>query len=65
VYAWRFRGVKGGQAATVAYIFAGLLALLSLAGLWHAFKTPKDQAFATPEPTNGKVAADKPPLVNV
>jgi uncharacterized membrane protein YuzA (DUF378 family) len=52
-------GVKGGQAATVAYIFAGLLALLSLAGLFHAFKTPKDKAFAAPEHTDGKVT-DKP-----
>jgi len=57
-------GVKGGEAATVAYIFAGLLALLSLAGLVHAFKTPKDRTFAAPVRTNGMVAADKPPLVN-
>jgi hypothetical protein len=56
-------GVKGGQAATVAYLFAGLLALLSLAGLAHAFKTPKDQAFAAPEPANGRAAEQ--PLVGV
>jgi hypothetical protein len=43
-------GVKGGQAATVAFIFAGLLALLSLAGLVHAFKTPQDKTFAAPQP---------------
>ena len=48
-------GVKGGQVATVAYIVAGLLALLSLAGLFHALRTSKDQAFAAlPEP---KIAA--------
>src|SRR4051794_38143322 len=39
-------GVKGGQVATVAYIVAGLLALLSLAGLFHALRTSKDEAFA-------------------
>jgi hypothetical protein len=45
-------GVKGGQVATVAYIVAGLLALLSLAGLFHALRTSKDEAFAAvPQPT--------------
>ncbi len=42
-------GVKGGQAATVAYLVAGLLALLSIAGFAHALKTPKTEAFAPPE----------------
>jgi hypothetical protein len=42
-------GVKGGQAATVVYLVAALLALLSLAGVAHAFKTPKSEAFAPPE----------------
>ena len=41
-------GVKGGQAATVAYGAAGLLALLSLAGLVHALRTSKEEAFAAP-----------------
>ena len=41
-------GDKGGQVATVAYIVAALLALLSIAGFVHAFKTPKDKTFATP-----------------
>ncbi len=41
-------GVKGEQVATVAYIVAALLALLSIAGFVHAFKTPKDKAFAAP-----------------
>ena len=42
-------GVKGEQVARVAYIVAALLALLSLAGFVHAFKTPKDRTFAAPE----------------
>ena len=61
-YGFSVFGVKGGQVATVAYIVAALLALLSLAGFVHAFKTPKDEAFAAPEHVNGK--ADKP-LVGV
>jgi hypothetical protein len=42
-------GVKGAQVATVAYIVAALLALLSIAGFVHAFKTPKNQTFAAPD----------------
>ena len=42
-------GVKGEQVARVAYVVAALLALLSLAGFVHAFKTPKDRTFAAPE----------------
>jgi hypothetical protein len=49
-------GVKGEQVATVAFIAAGLLALLSIAGFIHAFRTPKDEAFAAPEHSNGKAA---------
>ena len=55
-------GVKGEQVATVAYIVAALLALLSIAGLVHAFKTPKDETFAAPEHTNDK-ADDQPKLL--
>ena len=47
-------GVKGEQVATVAFIVAGLLALLSIAGLVHAFRTPKDETFAAPEQTDTK-----------
>ena len=47
-------GVKGEQVATVAYIVAALLALLSIAGFVHAFKTPKDKTFAAPEQTDTK-----------
>ena len=60
-------GVKGEQVATVAYIVAGLLALLSMAGFVHALRTPKNKAFAAPQRSNGKVedAADEKPLVRV
>ncbi len=37
-------GDKGSQVATVAYIVAGLLMLLSIAGLFHAFRTPANGA---------------------
>ena len=47
-------GVKGSQVATVAYLVAGLLLLLSIAGFVHAFRTSKDETFAAPEHTNGK-----------
>lgn len=57
-------GVKGEQVATVAYMVAALLALLSIAGFVHALKTPKDEAFAAPEEdVNGKV--DDKQLVGV
>ena len=49
-------GTKAAQAATVAYIAAGLLLLLGIAGLIHAFTTPKTQAFATPERAPDKAA---------
>jgi hypothetical protein len=58
-------GVKGEQVATVAYIVAGLLALLSLAGFAHALKTPKGKVFAAPQRSNGKVEADEKVLVSV
>ena len=51
-------GVKGEQVATVAYIVAALLALLSIAGFVHAFRTPKNKAFVAPAHVNGK-AHDK------
>jgi len=53
-YGFSVFGVKGGEGATVAYLVAGLMLLLSLAGLYHAYKTPRDKAFAVPEVvTNG------------
>jgi hypothetical protein len=42
-------GDKAAQAATVAYLATGVLALLALFGLIHAFVTPKTTAFAPPE----------------
>jgi len=42
-------GAKAAMAATVAYLAAGLLFLLSIAGLIHAYMTPKDRGFAVPD----------------
>jgi len=54
-YGFSVFGIKGGQGATVAFLVSGLMLLLSLAGLYHAYKTPRDRAFATPEiAVNGK-----------
>jgi hypothetical protein len=39
-------GEKAENAATVMYISAALLALLSIAGFVHAFRTPKSEPFA-------------------
>jgi hypothetical protein len=47
-------GTKAGQASTVAYLAAGLMFLLALAGLAHAMKTPGSAGFAVPEPTQGR-----------
>lgn len=48
-YGFSVFGEKGGQAATVAFIVSALMLLLSLAGLYHAYKTPESKAFAAPE----------------
>jgi hypothetical protein len=50
-YGFSVFGDKGGQVATVAYIVAALLALLSVAGFAHAMRTPKNQVFAAPDGT--------------
>jgi hypothetical protein len=47
-------GAKAGQAATVAYLAAGLLLLLSIAGFVHALVTPRSKGFAMPEPESGR-----------
>ena len=60
-YGFSVFGVKGGEAANVAYLVGGLMLLLSLAGLFHAYKTPRTKAFAVAEPAvNGsqKVLVD-------
>ncbi len=51
-------GVKGEQVATVAYVVAALLALLSIAGFVHAFRTPKDEPFAPVERVVGKAETE-------
>jgi hypothetical protein len=66
-YGFSTLGLKGGQAATVSYIAAGLLFILSVFGFVHAFRTPKAVAFAAvdevdesapkPMPTNRPVTA--------
>lgn len=51
-------GVKGGQVATVAYLVAALLAILSLAGFVHAFRTPRERTVAALDRTAGGPVAD-------
>jgi len=43
-------GVKAAEGALVAFLAAGLLFLLSIAGFVHALVTPKTTGFAVPEP---------------
>jgi hypothetical protein len=54
-YGFSELGTKGGQVLTVVWMAAALMALLSLLGLVHAFKTPKTAAFAPPEPVRTKI----------
>jgi hypothetical protein len=51
-YGFSTLGEKGAQAATVAYLGAGLLFILSIAGFAHAFKTPATEAVGTVEPAS-------------
>jgi hypothetical protein len=53
-------GAKAAQAAMVAYLAAALLLLLSIAGFVHALVTPRNKAFAAPEPisTSGRTLAN-------
>jgi hypothetical protein len=53
-------GTKAAQAATVAYFAAGLMLLLSIFGLIHAYVTPKTKAFAAPD----QIPAVEKTLVN-
>jgi hypothetical protein len=48
-YGFSVFGVKGAEGATVAFIISGLMLILSLAGVYHAYKTPRNKAFAAPE----------------
>ena len=54
-YGFSTLGEKADQAATVAYLAAGLMLVLSIAGAIHALVTPKSREFAAPErdTTNG------------
>lgn len=60
-YGFSVFGVKGAQVATVAYLVAGLLTLLSLAGVVHALRTPKDRTVAAT--THGVPGLDGAPVV--
>jgi len=62
-YGFSVLGLKGGQAATVAYIGAALLALLSIAGFVHAFITPKSVPFAAVEDTEMWASSREPVTV--
>jgi hypothetical protein len=42
-YGFSIFGERAELAATIVYVFAGLMALLSIAGLVHAFTTKKDE----------------------
>jgi hypothetical protein len=62
-YGFSVFGVKGEQVATVAYIVAALMALLSIAGLVHAFRTPATVPFAATErATTQKVSKQHAPV---
>ena len=56
-YGFSVFGEKAAQAAVVAFIGAGLLLLLGIAGLLHAFITPKSKGFAVPAPEKTTVDA--------
>lgn len=47
-------GEKGSQVAAVSFIVAGLLALLSMAGFVHAFRTPATVPFAATQRTKSE-----------
>jgi hypothetical protein len=48
-YGFSIFGERASQAAMVSFVAAALLALLSIAGLIHAFMTPKDKLALVPE----------------
>ncbi|MGH9265257.1 MAG: hypothetical protein ACRD1D_11255 [Acidimicrobiales bacterium] len=64
-YGFSTLGEKADQAATVAYLGAGLMLLLSLAGAIHAARTPKTKAFAAPQPPEVEVEVDERKLTTV
>lgn len=46
-YAWDKTGTIAGDAAIVAWVGAGLMALLGTLGLWHARRVPEDKEILT------------------
>jgi hypothetical protein len=50
-------GTKAAQAATVAYLGAGVMVVLVIFGIIHAFVTPKTKVFAPPATAVTKVPA--------
>jgi hypothetical protein len=53
-YGFSELGRTAGQVETVTWWVAAVLLLLALAGFAHALLTPRDKAFAAPEPMNGQ-----------
>jgi len=51
-YGFSELGTKAGQASTVIYLGVILLLALSIAGFVHALVTPRNEAFAAPEPVD-------------
>ena len=49
-YGFSVLGTKGAQMATVTFLAAGLMVLLSIAGFIHSFVTPRSKPFAPVEP---------------
>ncbi|MGH9276535.1 MAG: hypothetical protein ACRD12_00265 [Acidimicrobiales bacterium] len=49
-YGFSELGAKGAEMATVTFVAAGLMLVLSIAGFVHFFVTPRSQAFAAVEP---------------
>ena len=64
-YGFSVFGVKGDEVSTVAYAGAGLMLLLSVAGLIHAFVTPRHRGFAIPESSGADGTGAKKVPANV
>src|SRR5262249_52640056 len=62
-YGFSVFGTKAAQAAAVAYLAAALLALLAIAGLIHAFATPRSKTFAAPDLTESKPVKKSPATI--
>lgn len=62
-YGFSELGAKAAQGAQVAYLAAGLLALLSIAGFVHAFVTPRSKGFAPVEHPRAERMDGKPARV--